>query len=107
MPTGSPSGVDLSWVELPDDVAEPFDVYVNGVLQQPGGDYEQVGRSLLFTRALAHEGRLGLWRWLWMGLGVAGSYRKHDTIDVVYEIGGQRRVATGLHPTRSDAEESS
>jgi hypothetical protein len=105
MPSGSP-GVELTWVDLPDSVTEPFDVYVNGVLQEPGSDYEQVGRSLLFTRALADEGRLGPWRWLSMFLGVAGSYRKHDMIDVVYESDGQRRVATGLRPTLGDPEGS-
>jgi hypothetical protein len=33
-----------------------------------------------------------------MFLGVAGTYRKHDTIDVVYERAGRRAVATGLRP---------
>jgi hypothetical protein len=90
---------EVTWVELPDVVSEPFDVFVNGVLQNPGVDYEPVGRSLLFSRALAQEGQLGFWRWLSMLLGVAGTYRKHDTIDVVYESGGRRQVVTGLRPT--------
>jgi hypothetical protein len=29
-----------------------------------------------------------------MLLGVAGTYRKHETVDVVYEQGGRRQVAT-------------
>jgi hypothetical protein len=31
-----------------------------------------------------------------MFLGVAGTYRPHDSVDVVYEREGRRIVATGL-----------
>jgi hypothetical protein len=33
-----------------------------------------------------------------MWLGIAGTYRKHETVDVVYESGGRREVETGLEP---------
>ena len=42
------------------------------------------------------EGRLGLLRWASMFFGVAGTYRKNDSVDVVYEAGGRRAVASGL-----------
>jgi hypothetical protein len=77
-------------------VAEPLEVYVNGVRQREGADYRREGREVVFTRSLAHEGRLGPMRWLSMLLGVAGSYRRHDTVDVVYESGDRRLVETGL-----------
>jgi len=77
-------------------VQEPFEVFVNGVLQAPGRDYEVNGRELRFDKPLAKEGRLGPIRWLSIFLGVAGTYRKNDSIDVVYESGGQRRVASAL-----------
>jgi hypothetical protein len=77
-------------------VTGPLEVFLNGVPQRPGIDYEQVGSALLFERELATEGKLGFWRWLSMLLGVAGTYRKHDTVDVVYETGGRRQVETGL-----------
>jgi hypothetical protein len=83
-------------VELPPGVTAPFEVYVNGVRQQPGTDFRVEGRTLVFDRPLAREGRLGFWRWLSMFLGVAGTYRKNDTVDVVYEAAGRRAVATGL-----------
>lgn len=83
-------------VPLPPDVTEPFEVFVNGVAQRRGADYRVDGPTLHFTRPLAQEGRLGFWRWASMFLGVAGTYRKHDTVDVVYERDGRRRVATGL-----------
>jgi len=85
-------------VDLPPHVAGEFEVFVNGVKQTPGVDFQVVGRSLVFPRTLAQEGRLGFWRWLSMWLGVAGSYRKHENVDVVYELGGRRQVATGLEP---------
>jgi hypothetical protein len=83
-----------SQVDLPAAVGDSFDVFVNGVQQRPGVDFERVGRALLFGRQLEKEGRLGFWRWLSIFLGVAGTYRRNDTVDVVYDSGGQRIVAT-------------
>jgi len=71
-------------------------VFVNGVRQERGQDYEVRGRELLFDKALAKEGRLGPIRWLSIFLGIAGTYRKNDSVDVVYESAGQRRVASAL-----------
>jgi hypothetical protein len=94
---------EASRVALPDPVSSPIAVYVNGVLQEPGRDYHLVGRELVFTRSLAQEGRLGAIRWLSIFLGLAGTYRKHDTVDVVYEADGKRLVATGLPPLSATA----
>jgi hypothetical protein len=85
-----------SRVTIPDGVIEPFEVFLNGVPQQPGRDYRIVGRALVFERPLAREGRLGFWRWLSLFLGVAGTYRQNDSVDVVYQSGGRRAVASGL-----------
>jgi hypothetical protein len=87
-----------SRVELPPDVPEDFEVFVNGVRQEPGHDYRVQGRTLVFSRKLAREGRLGAMRWTSIFLGVAGTYRKHDSVDVVYKRDGRRTVATGLPP---------
>ncbi len=83
-------------VNLPEGVSEPFEVFVNGVPQQRGDDYELVGRTLVFGRELKQEGRLGFWRWTSIFLGVAGTYRQNDSVDVVYQAGGRRQVATRL-----------
>jgi hypothetical protein len=83
-----------SQVDLPDSVGDSFGVFVNGVEQQPGVDFNQVGRTLVFVRELRQEGRLGFWRWLSIFLGVAGTYRRNDTIDVVYTAAGRRVVAS-------------
>jgi hypothetical protein len=87
-----------SRVELPSDVQEEFEVFVNGVRQELGRDYRVQGRTLVFSRRLHHEGKLGATRWASIFLGVAGTYRKHDDIDVVYEREGRKVVATGLTP---------
>jgi hypothetical protein len=87
-----------SRVELPDDVPEEFEVFVNGVPQERGRDYRVQGRELIFNRSLEQEGKLGAVRWTSIFLGVAGTYRKHDTVDVVYKRDGRRMVATGLRP---------
>ena len=91
-------------VELPPQVSAPFEVYVNGVRQTAGTDFRVEGRTLVFPRLLAREGRLGFWRWLSMFLGVAGTYRQNDTVDVVYEAGGRRAVTTGLTFVADDRE---
>ena len=67
-------------------------MFVNGVPQVRGVDYEQLGRRLVFESELAQEGRLGFWRWLSLFVGVAGTYRKNDTVDVVYTLNGSRTV---------------
>jgi hypothetical protein len=69
-------------------------VFVNGVPQEEGVDYDQVGRTLVFRRELAEEGRLGFWRWLSMFLGVAGTYRRNDTVDIVFTQDGRRTVVS-------------
>ena len=85
---------------------EPFEVFVNGVRQERGRDYELRGRELRFDKPLAKEGRLGTIRWLSIFLGIAGTYRKNESIDVVYESGGQRRVASALPIIPPEAEPS-
>jgi hypothetical protein len=83
-------------VHLPAGVGERFEVFVNGVKQQAGTDFRREGDELVFERSLAREGRLGFWRWLSLFLGVAGTYRQNDSVDVVYEVDGRRVVAAGL-----------
>lgn len=84
------------WVELPDGVHGPFQVFVNGIPQQEGTDFRRQGNRIVFTRELKKEGRLGTMRWLSMLLGVAGTYRQNDVVDVAYESGGRRNVAADL-----------
>ena len=89
---------DLSTVRLPRGVRPPLRVFVNGIEQRKGEDYRLEGDRLVFNRSLAQEGKLGFWRWLSMFLGIAGTYRKHETVDVQYEVDGKPRVAANLKP---------
>ena len=80
-------------------------MFVNGVRQRArDATSRSIGRALVFPRPLAQEGRLGFWRWASMFLGVAGTYRKNDTVDVVYEADGRREVETGLQPQPYDSD---
>ena len=69
---------------------------MNGVPQEEGADFWVEGRTLVFDRELKAEGRLGFWRWTSILVGVAGTYRQDDSVDVVYQRGGRRAVATKL-----------
>lgn len=86
---------DRSTVPLPPVVRTPFDVYVNGVHQEEGTDYQVLDGALVFERELKKEGNLGFWRWFLGAFGV-GTYRQNDSIDVRYESDGRPRVVEGL-----------
>ena len=83
-------------VRLPSYVTPPFEVYLNGVEQREGVDYELDGDTLWFERELRSEGRLGFWRWLSMWVGLAGTYRQDDSVDVAYGTGSRKAVAAKL-----------
>jgi hypothetical protein len=87
---------ERSRIELPEHVPPAFEVYVGGIRQLPGRDFDVQGRTLVFPRPIAQEGRLGFWRWASMWLGIAGTYRKHEAVDIVYTVDGRREVETGL-----------
>ena len=78
-------------MDLPPQVTGEIEVYVNGVPQVEGRDYVRHADSLVFERQLAREGRLGFWRWLSIILGIAGTYRQNDSVDVAYQRGGKTR----------------
>jgi hypothetical protein len=75
-------------------VKEPFDVFVNGVPQRRGVDFEVEPGLIVFAKELRSEGRLGFWRWTSLFLGVAGTYRRNDKVDVVYPGPSGRTVVT-------------
>jgi len=83
-------------VRLPADVVRPFEVFVNGIAQEEGKDFRIDGRTLVFDRELKTEGKLGFWRWLSLWVGIAGTYRQNDSVDVAYQRNGKPVVATRL-----------
>lgn len=86
-----------SFVELPADAGDRFEVYVNGVRQQPDLDFRMEGRRLVFDRPLRKD-RISGWRWFLGAWGV-GTYRQDDSVDVRYEVDGEARVAHALPVT--------
>lgn len=87
----------MSWrVPLPAGAEPPYRVFVNGVPQAEGDDYEVRGDTLFFERELKKEGRIGFWRWTLMFFSIMGTYRKNDSVDVEYSHAGARRLAVGL-----------
>jgi hypothetical protein len=85
-----------SWrVPLPEGAQPPLEVFVNGIAQEEGKDYELVGRELVFDRPLEKE-RLSKAKWSAIFFGLWGYYGKNDSVDVHYTAGGKRHVVTGL-----------
>ena len=82
-------------VPLPPGADPPYRVFVNGVPQRDGEDFQVVGHELHFNRPLEKE-RLGMGRWAAIFLGLFGSYGKNDSVDVQYRRAGREAVATGL-----------
>lgn len=69
-----------SVVPLPSEVRSPFVVYLNGVRQQPGVDFQVRDGALVFARVLRKD-KVSNRRWLLGAIGV-GTYRQDDSVDV-------------------------
>ena len=82
-------------VRLPAGAEAPITVYVNGIPQAEGVDYRIAGSDIVFTRPILKE-EVGGMRWLAMFLGLFGTYRKHETVDVEYRSGGQVQLASDV-----------
>jgi hypothetical protein len=87
-------------VTLPLSVRPPFEVYVNGVLQELGSDYRVADGELVFDRELIRQ-KLSGWAWF-IGIWGIGTYKRNDEIDVRYERDGRPMVAQGLAITPPD-----
>jgi hypothetical protein len=84
-----------SIVKLPPNLRAPYEVYLNGVLQEPGADYSVRDGALIFDRELRKD-KISKRRWLLGAWGV-GTYRQNDSVDVRYKApDGSPRVAEGL-----------
>jgi hypothetical protein len=89
-------------VRLPAGARAPLRVFVNGVAQVEGRDYRLHGDELIFNRHLAKEGKLGIGRWTAMFLGLFGTYRQNDSVDVHWSAEGRDHVAVGLDIEQAD-----
>jgi hypothetical protein len=84
-----------SAVTLPPGVGSRYEVYLNGVLQEPGADYAVAGSRLIWDRELRKD-KVSGWRWFLGAWGV-GTYRQNDSVDIRYAApDGSPRVAEAL-----------
>lgn len=81
-------------VRLPRGAEPPIRVYVNGVEQKRGQDYDVRNGEIVFRRSIVKEGKVGRARWAAMYLGLFGTYRKHETIDIEYRLGGKVKLVS-------------
>lgn len=98
IPEGSVAAGDR--VRLPRDAGPPITVFINGVEQSEGRDYRMGRSEIVFTRPILKEAKVGFGRWLAMLIGLFGTYRKHETVDVQFRRGGKIELASDLtvHP---------
>jgi len=82
-------------VKLPAGAEAPFTIFINGVEQSDGVDYEISGGEIAFTRPIVKE-KIGTSRWLAMYLGLWGTYRKNETVDLQFHRGGKVELVSDL-----------
>lgn len=82
-------------VKLPGGAEAPYVVFINGVEQREGEDYRVAAGEIVFTREIVKE-RVGTGRWLAMYLGLFGTYRKNETIDLQFQRAGKTELLSDL-----------
>jgi hypothetical protein len=93
-------------VRLPRGAQAPVTIFINGVEQIEGRDYRIAGPEVVFSRPILKEAKVGAVRWLAMLIGLFGTYRKNETVDVQFSRGGKVELASDLrvyepqHPPR-------
>ncbi len=82
-------------VKIPAGAERPFTVFINGVEQTEGEDFKVEGKELHFNRPIVKE-RMGTSRWLAMYLGLWGTYRKDEKVDLQFQRGGKTELVPDL-----------
>ena len=75
-------------VRIPNGAEAPLTVFINGVEQRQGTDYEVDGNEVRFVKPIIKE-EIGTGRWLAMYLGLFGTYRKDEKVDLQYQRKGK------------------
>lgn len=75
-------------VRIPNGAEPPLTVFINGVEQRQGVDYEIDGNEVRFVKPIVKE-EIGTGRWLAMYLGLFGTYRKDEKVDLQYQRQGK------------------
>jgi hypothetical protein len=82
-------------VRLPRGAERPIRVHINGVEQREGTDFELRGNDIIFARPIVKE-TVTAGRWMAMYLGLFGTYRKHEVVDVEYHLRGKPQLASDV-----------
>jgi hypothetical protein len=82
-------------VRVPAGAEPPIKVFVNGIEQREGADYRIEGNEIVFSRPIVKE-KVGTGRWLAMYLGLFGTYRKNENVDVEFRRGGKAELRSEL-----------
>lgn len=82
-------------VKLPAGAEPPFAVFINGVEQSEGSDYSIESGEVVFNRPIVKE-KMDAGRWLAMYLGLFGTYRKDETIDLQFNRDGKVELVPDL-----------
>jgi hypothetical protein len=80
---------------LPAGAGEPIRVHINGVEQARGADFDVAGGEIVFTRPIVKE-TVTPGRWMAMYLGLFGTYRKNETVDIEYQLNGETKLAADV-----------
>jgi hypothetical protein len=83
-------------VRLPRGAERPIRVYVNGIEQAEDGDYRVADGMVVFNREIIKEEKLSGLRWLVMLVGVVGTYRKNESVDVEYRFRGETKLISDV-----------
>jgi hypothetical protein len=82
-------------VKLPAGAEPPFAVFINGVEQREGADYSIEAGEIAFSRPIVKE-KMGTGRWLAMYLGLFGTYRKDEKVDLQFSRRGKVELVPDL-----------
>jgi hypothetical protein len=82
-------------VAIPAGAEAPFAVFINGIEQSEGADYSVEGPEIVFSRPIVKE-KIGASRWLAMYLGLFGTYRKNETVDLQFHRDGRVQLVSDL-----------
>ena len=82
-------------VKLPAGAEAPYVVFVNGVEQREGEDYRLAAGEIVFSRQIVKE-KVGAGRWLAMYLGLFGTYRKDEKVDLQFTRDGKVELIPDL-----------
>ena len=82
-------------VKIPVGAEPTYTVFINGVEQTEGEDFNIEDRELVFTRPIVKE-EMGTSRWLAMYLGLWGTYRKDEKVDIQFQRNGKTELVADL-----------